>query len=215
MLMFRHLSQLRGVRHGITEREDVVPSGLTYGEQVHKDRMAWVDVSREDAPSSVPKEALYRGVDALFTRATGVGLGVRVADCVPVLCADERNGVVGVIHAGWRGTALEITRKTLESLKFPLHQLRVGLGPAICPNCFVVGEEVARQFPASCVTESAQEEGKFHVDLWQANVLQCLEVGVAERNIEVMRACTMETPTLFSFRRGDRDDRSVAFIFRT
>lgn len=212
MLMFRHLSQLAGVRHGITERDDTVPGGLTYGEQVHKDRVAWVDApSKAAAAKNVP----LRGVDALLTRATGVGLGVVVADCVPVLCADERNGVVGVIHAGWRGTALEITRKVLESLKFPLHQMRVGIGPAICPNCFVVGEEVARQFPASCVTESTQEEGKFHVDLWQANVLQCLEVGVAERNIEVMRTCTMETTALFSFRRGDRTERNVAFILRT
>ncbi len=206
MMTFRHLLQLRSVRHGITERDDVVPAGLTYGEQIHKDRLVWVDAAQDTA---------VRGADALFTRATGVGVGVRVADCVPVLCADERNGVLGVIHAGWRGTALEITRKTLESLKFPLHQMRVGIGPAVCPKCFVVGEEVARQFPASVVSESAEEEGKFHVDLWQANVLQCVEVGVAERNIEVMRTCTMETPTLYSFRRGDRTERTVAFIVRT
>ncbi|HLD21575.1 MAG TPA: laccase domain-containing protein, partial [Patescibacteria group bacterium] len=91
----------------------------------------------------------------------------------------------------------------------------VGIGPAICPKCFAVGKEVARQFDPSVVQESEEQEGVFHVDLWQANVLQCIEAGIPERNIEVMRVCTVEDHSLYSFRRGDRIKRNITFIRRT
>lgn len=191
------------LEHGITEVGDAVPTDLVFSEQVHQDRAAWVTDATRD---------VIHGADALVTRRSGIGLGVRCADCVPVLFFEPHMKIVGAVHAGWRGTALDVTRKAVEFLKINPFGLRVGIGPAICPNCFVVGEEVARQFDRAVVRESATEEGKFHVDLWQANVLQLIELGIPERNIEVMRACTVETSTLYSFRRGDRVQRNIAYV---
>jgi YfiH family protein len=205
MLKFALFSNLPNIEHGITERGEDTPV-VVRGEQVHGDKSAWVET---DAKLLIPK------VDALLARQPGFTLGVVAADCVPVLLCEPGMGIIGTIHAGWRGTALDVTRKTIEALKTKPFQLRVGIGPAICPNCFEVGEEVARQFDRSLVRESENEEGKWHVDLWQANVNQCLELGVPERNIEVMRVCTFENHNLFSYRRGDRNERHTTWIRRT
>lgn len=205
MLTFKHLSNVSGIEHGVTEKGDEIPPSIVFGEQVHKNKAVWV----EDSSKKV-----IRGADALVTKHVGLTLGVNAADCVPVLIADHHANIVGSIHAGWRGTALDITRKTIEFLKINPSQLLVGLGPAICPNCFEVGEEVARQFGLNVVRESEKDNGKFFVDLWQANIDQCLELGIPQRNIEVIRKCTFEDDTLFSYRRGDRDGHHVAWIRR-
>lgn len=199
MLQFSHL-QLHGIEHGITQRGDAIPEGVILGEQVHKAVSEWVaDTSREQIPKA----------DALMTKVSGVTLGARTADCVPLLFAEPKRGVVGTIHAGWRGTALDIARKAMDALKFPAHTVRVGVGPAICPKCFEVGEEVASQFERNVVEE---RDGKWYVDLWQANINQLKEAGVAERNIEVMRICTVEDDSLYSFRAGDRGNHNIAWI---
>lgn len=203
MIQFEHIAKFSNVEHGITEKKDNVPDNIVLGEQVHKDTIAWVE---DGSKILIPK------TDALATKKTGVTLGVKVADCVPLLFADTRSGIVGTIHAGWRGTALEITRKAIDFLRIKPFALRVGIGPAICERCFIVGEEVARQFDQSVVRESDMEEGKFHVDLWKANMMHAIDAGVPERNIEVIERCTVEDKQLYSFRAGDRIERNIAFI---
>lgn len=204
MLTFQLFSQLGNIEHGITVIGEEAPSDVVFGEQVHKNNAVWVDA---------PQTALLPQVDALVTRTSGIAVGVRHADCVPLLFAEPKRGVVGAIHAGWRGTALEITRKTMEFLQFPSHTLLVGIGPAIGPESFKVGQEVAEQFPRSCVEQVDEEV--WTVDLWQANIEQLLEVGVREKNIEVIRRDTCTDPDLYSFRAGDREERNITWIRRT
>jgi len=204
MLTFSLFSHLQNIEHGITERGNVEPV-FARGAQVHGDKSAWVEKMTTEP---VPR------VDAVLTRKPQVTLGAVTADCVPLIIVEPHMGIIGTIHAGWRGTALSVTRKTIESLKIRPQSLLVGIGPAICQDCFEVGEEVARQFDRAVVRESEITEGKWHVDLWQANVDQCLELGIPERNIEVMRVCTFESNYLFSYRRGDRRDRNISWIRR-
>ncbi len=206
MFTFSNLSAVQGVTHGITQKGDELPSSLVYGQQVHKNKAAWVEDDSQE---------VIKGVDALATRVSGITLGVEVADCVPLIFAEPNMRIIGTIHAGWRGTALEITRKTIEFLKIKPFKLLVGIGPAICKNCFEVGEEVARQFDPSVVQESEQEEGKFTIDLIQANINQCIEVGIPERNIEVCGHCTYEDDTLYSYRQGEHKKRNTGFISMT
>lgn len=205
MLTFSHLSQA-GIDHGILVADEALPDQVQLAEQVHKNTVEWV---KEYSVDRIPR------TDALLTRAPGVGVGVRHADCVPVVIADPKQGVVGAIHAGWRGTALEVTRKTIEALKFSPHNVLVGIGPAIGPDSFIVGQEVAEQFPRNCVeqiVDTSEGEAQFTVDLWQANIEQLLEVGVRERNIEVIRRDTFRDSELYSFRGGDRDARNITWI---
>ncbi|OGY85807.1 MAG: hypothetical protein A2233_04415 [Candidatus Kerfeldbacteria bacterium RIFOXYA2_FULL_38_24] len=204
MLKFNIFAKFANVEHGIMEKGDKVPQGVVYGEQTHKDKAVWV--TKQTA-------GVIKNTDALVSKENGIALGLKTADCVPILFFEPHANIIGAIHAGWRGTALEITRKTLEFLRMKPFNILVGIGPAICPNCFVVGKEVARQFSASLVQEVG--DNQYSVDLWQANVEQCLEVGIPERNIEVMRTCTYETASFYSVRKGcTKTDRNISFIKR-
>ena len=77
-------------------------------------------------------------------------IGIRTADCVPILIADPNNRAVAAVHAGWRGAAAGIAAGTVERLvqEFGSNpgELLVAIGPAIGPCCFEVGPEVAEQF---------------------------------------------------------------------
>lgn len=203
MLKSKLLSSFPDISYGIAVPASDVPADAVRGEQVHKDTIAWVG---EHVDSPIAR------TDALLSREKGKTLAVYTADCVPVLLYEPKRRIVGVVHAGWRGTALEILRKSIEALKVPPKDLRVVLGPAICPSCFEVGKEVARQFDPSVVHESEKEEGKFFVDLWQANINQCLELEIPESHIEVIRVCTFEHPELLSFRRDHTSARNCTWI---
>ena len=150
--------------------------------------------------------------DALVTGARGVRLSIRTADCVPLLFADPVRRVVAATHAGWRGTAAGISRRTIEKMVSDYGcaaaDIRVAIGPAIGPCCYEVSEDVAVQFPgyaAGC--------GKAMLDLVEINRVQLLESGVI--TIDAMRLCTRcdAQERFHSFRRdGELSGRMHAVI---
>ncbi|MGH9748661.1 MAG: peptidoglycan editing factor PgeF [Candidatus Polarisedimenticolia bacterium] len=166
------------------------------------------------ATASPPAEG-----DALATRATGIALSVRVADCVPVLLADPRSGAIAAVHAGWRGTVQGVLRETIRVLRGTLRthpgDLQVGIGPCIGPCCFEVGEEVVDALlrfdpeAGGCVRSGARSR----MDLVEANRRQALAEGVRPGNLGAAGLCTRCTPELASFRRdGAGAGRTTALI---
>lgn len=199
MLYFSHLKS-RNIIHGVTEKKETFPKETILGEQIHTDQFAFV---QKKSPKKIA------GVDALLTKESGVSIAVRTADCVPILFFDPRTGIVGTIHAGWRGTALEVSRKAIQAIGADPYHVLVGMGPAICSRCFEVGQEVAVQFDRRVVKK---KEDRWYVDLWEANILQLLDLGVQRKNIEVIDLCTYENEQLYSFRRGDRNAHHFSYI---
>ena len=111
---------------------------------------------------------------------------MRVADCVPVLVADEASGDVAAIHAGWRGVAGGVVRAGVERLAAGRSGARLvaAIGPCIGPCCFEVGRDVAGQIErASCGARViATERGdKAYVDLRAAVRAQLAALGVERR----------------------------------
>jgi hypothetical protein len=90
------------------------------------------------------------GGDGLITSARGVLLGVRVADCFPVIIADRSRRAVGIFHAGWRGTTRRIVEKGVGEMRLQLgcdpEDLVAVIGPGIGPCCYEIGEEVEDEF---------------------------------------------------------------------
>lgn len=88
--------------------------------------------------------------DACRTRAPGVACTIMVADCLPVLLADARGGLVGAAHAGWRGLLGEGGQGVLESAlrSFDTAHTLAWLGPCIGPGAFEVGAEVLQAYTA-------------------------------------------------------------------
>lgn len=150
--------------------------------------------------------------DALVTSASQVAVGVRTADCAPVLLAalDERGRAraVAAVHAGWRGATAGIVPAAIWKLGGPLDRLRVAIGPAIGLDAFEVGEEVITAARASLGGGEPPlhrpGEGNPHLDLRGLLVAQVLRLGLSAEQIELTGGCTASHPELYFSYRRDR-----------
>lgn len=158
----------------------------------------------------------YDTCDALVSDRPGVFLAVSIADCTPVMLFDPVRRAAAGVHAGWRGTAAGIVAKSIRRMQQEYGtdpaDLVAFIGPSAGVCCYEVGAEVASQFPPSCVVPSALE-GKSMLDVKQANVLQLLDNGVRNSNIEVHSDCTIHNALYHSHRRdGAGSGRMFAVI---
>ena len=139
--------------------------------------------------------------DALITNLADVPLLLFYADCVPVLLADPETGAIGLAHAGWRGTAAQIAKKTVHAMTEAFGvkpvNLLAAIGPSIGACCYEVDDVVRNQMSGyeTCFAEKC--DGKYWLDLWQVNRLQLLEAGVDPSNVSTAGVCTNHNPELF------------------
>jgi YfiH family protein len=154
--------------------------------------------------------------DALLTNRKDVLLTVAVADCLPIFVVEPKRKVVGLIHAGWRGTLLGIAKETVRKAKSEFgcksQDLTLLFGPAIQKCCYEISEAVAILFDDDCLMRSPRQKPK--LDLIKANLKQFVNCGVKRRKILVTNDCTYCQKDMFhSFRReGDKAGRMIAFI---
>lgn len=155
--------------------------------------------------------------DAFVTPDPATVLAVTVADCVPVFFVDTGSGAFGVAHAGWRGLAGGIVRRTVRAMRDEFEtrpaELLVAVGPSIRGPHYEVGPEVAAVFPEEFSVPSAVE-GRALLDLPSCALAQAAAERVPKDNLVDFALSTFEHPdALFSHRRGDRE-RHWAFIGR-
>ncbi|MBU2610041.1 MAG: peptidoglycan editing factor PgeF [Chloroflexi bacterium] len=137
-----------------------------------------------------------RQADAILTDKPGVTLFMRFADCVPILLYDPLRKVVGLAHAGWRGTVRGVVRAVLEAMQARFGtqpaDLQAAIGPSIGPDHYAVGPDVVTQvrqaFGEDASALLATIDGEMHFDLWAANRLLLEQAGV--RHVEVAGLCT-------------------------
>jgi YfiH family protein len=154
------------------------------------------------------KGQILYGTDALVTATPGVYLMLRFADCVPVMFYDPVRHAAGLAHAGWRGTVAGVARVAVQAMVDAfgcrLADIRCGIGPAIGPCCYEVGDNVTaavrQMFPdAADRFLLAQGNGRFHLDLWAANRRQLAKAGV--RCVDTAGICTAcHTDEWYSYR---------------
>lgn len=155
--------------------------------------------------------------DAVVSDTPGLWVGIRTADCVPILLGDPRAKMVAAVHAGWRGTAANIAGLTVQELAHLCgavpEDLVVAIGPGIGQCCFEVGSEVSREF-AGLFPEAVADLR--HIDLVEANRRQLVAAGVRSRNIDILGLCTRCGEAEFESWRRDREQsgRMVAAIKR-
>lgn len=158
--------------------------------------------------------------DAVITKEAGILVGIQVADCVPILLYEKTKGIIGAVHAGWRGTAEAILKKTIKAVidRFVCSEdnIYIALGPAIRWCCYQIDFDVMRAVThATGPGEySINKAGKHCLDLPTANKYQALSSGVPENNIWLSDECTFCNPDKFysyRFARGTTG-RQGAFI---
>ena len=181
---------------------------LVYPHQTHGDVVKNIDSQWMEALSPAEKRYSLDGVDAVMTNLSGVCIGVSTADCIPILLYDATHHACCAVHAGWRGTVKRIVQKAVEAMASTYgtspQQLKAVIGPGISLKSFEVGDEVYEQFAQAGfdMASIACKYEKWHIDLWECNKRQLMEVGVPETDIHVAGICTyIHHDDFFSARR--------------
>ncbi len=182
---------------------------------ITEDRVAFTRQEHTVNITTVSGPGINDHCDALITKEKNIFLAISIADCTPVMLYDPVNSVIAGVHAGWRGTARGIVTKTIRRLtdeygSKPQH-LTAFIGPSAGKCCYEVGGEVASQFGEQCL--EPRPDGKFMLDVKHANMLQLLDSGVLNSNIEKHSDCSIHIPLYHSHRRdGKRSGRMFAII---
>lgn len=191
--------------------ERFLPSPPVWLEQVHGCVVASIDAQSLDEARATPPRA-----DGAVTRLANTPLAVRVADCLPVLLADEAGGVVAIAHAGWRGLAAGVLERTLQAMQVPPASVSAWIGPGIGPAAFEVGADVRDAFcdadPVSATHFKARGETRWLADLPGLAMRRLRMAGV--RRISGGTRCSYsEGERFFSYRRDRTPARQAAFVW--
>jgi len=149
-----------------------------------------------------------QGTDALVTVTPGVVLVVLVADCVPLVLFEPHAHVLGCVHAGWGGTVSGVTAAAVAAmvgLGADPSCIVAGIGPAIAPDRYQVGDDVAEAartaFPDDLGGVIRPDgKGRWLFDLWEANRRQLNTAGVPDEHIHIAGLATGEDTPFFSHR---------------
>jgi len=145
--------------------------------------------------------------DAAVSRQKGAVCIVKIADCMPVLFADQAGTVVGAAHAGWRGLAAGVLEATIDAMGAAPDRLFAWLGPAIGPRVYEVGEDVRAAIREPAGAFHPTRPGHWLLDLYAVARAKLEAKGV--RRIYGGGYCTYSERRFFSYRR-DRDQRRMA-----
>lgn len=163
--------------------------------------------------------------DGLVTAMTGIVLCIFTADCVPVLLADTQTGVVGALHAGWRGTLAGIAGAGVRAMVRQgarTSAIRALLGPSIGPCCYEVDDDLARRFErrferGHTHVHPSDRPGKAYLDLRGIIADQLAIAGLERAGIQKIGPCTKcESERYFSRRAagGSITGLQLSFIGR-
>jgi YfiH family protein len=178
-----------------------LPSEPRWLHQVHGARVVAAD------DFTAPPKA-----DASYTNNRGTVCVVKMADCMPVLLADEAASVVAAAHAGWRGLAAGVLEATVDAMRAPPEALYAWLGPAIGPQVYEVGEDVRAAIGEPAGAFRATRPGHWLLDLYAVARARLEAKGV--RRIYGGGYCTYtERERFFSYRRDRGQSRMAAAIW--
>ncbi|MBR6390122.1 MAG: peptidoglycan editing factor PgeF [Lachnospiraceae bacterium] len=156
----------------------------------------------------------YRDVDGLITDIPGIALATFYADCVPLYFVDPVRCAIGLSHSGWRGTVAGMAKVTVDAMTDAFgsdpSDIYAAIGPSISRANYEVSEAVAEAFRRAFgddtdrVMDPGREQGKYQLDLWEANRIMMMRAGIPEEHIEVAGICTYDNSDwLFSHRASD------------
>jgi len=193
-------------------------------------------VTKEDAGKGVVRPSDFHDIDGLLTKEKGIALSVFTADCIPILYFDPVKEVIGTSHCGWRGTASLMQSKIVQTMgkEFGSHpeDIYVVMGPGICQNCYEVSQDVADVFfdiekrtkkslkelsakemydaeGNACIVRKGKQAGKYHVDLWLANLCILMQEGVLPEHVSISNYCTAQNSQYLFSHRATQGKRGI------
>jgi YfiH family protein len=228
-LTINRLNEIGNIAHAFTTREcrnieDILKNkfGLSHSKiftvkQVHSDKIFVINSQLTTRHSPLKIEA-----DAIITNMKNLPIGIFTADCIPVILADIKGRAVGIVHAGRVGTSLKISKKSavkmMEMFDIQPEDIIAAVGPGIGGCCYEVDEKSVNPFKEEFAyfkdITVKKGDGKWMLDLKEANVMQLKESGFKSENIFTVEFCTScHNDRFFSYRReGKEAGRMVSFI---
>lgn len=176
---------------------------LVYMNQIHSANIIVVD---ENSPK------LVDNCDSIITRSKNLPLMVMVADCIPILMFDDKQGIIAAIHAGRNSTFLEISKKTasffIEKFSSNPEDINVVFGASIQKCCYEVSEDLSKIVENSFGKEFVENN---YIDLQGINKKQLNDLGI--KNIEISNICTKcGDKSYFSYRKDKKTGRFAGII---
>ncbi len=190
--------------------ENIVTSDQTHTANVRV-------ITEADRGNGITKPRPYTDVDGMITNVPGLVLATFYADCVPLYFIDPVRKAIGLSHSGWRGTAAHIGAVTVRRMQEEYGSLPEdiygAIGPSICQECYEVSEDVIFEFQKTFPEQSwrdlfyRKENGKYQLNLWEANRQIMLEAGLIEEHISLPGLCTCCNPEFLFSHRASRGKR--------
>ena len=174
-------------------------TNLMYNTQVHGAAVRIIKTMDD-------KEDNGEEADGLLTSLKNVPLLIFTADCVPLVFYDSEKEVVGLAHAGWRGTydniAEEIVKILIKDHKCIKENIKVIIGPSVSGDNYEVSYELVEKFAVYNIDNYYKKCGeKYYLDLWTINKELLKRAGILDKNIMVTNFCTVkDNNQFFSYR---------------
>ncbi len=170
----------------------------------------------EPSMNGLSKNIFWGKADAAFSSQKDIVLGVRVADCIPIVFAEKDGAFCGVIHAGWRGLCSQIMTSTLAHLEREFRQvkrskIKFWVGPHIKEDSYEVGEDVFSLFPSVFLKSSSKPEKKY-LSLTMVLKAQFMKCEISNSQIMWSLENTYRNDDYYSHRKGDIG-RNVIVIY--
>ena len=168
----------------------------------------------------VIKDNTLKKVDGLVTAEKGIVLSIIAADCVPVYLIDEKTGVIGLLHCGWKSAAGELIHNAIKKMQLAgasLSEILMYIGPHICTGCYEVGQDVYAEYKKA-FTENKLDTvfsvrcNKLLLNMSEAIKIKAVTEGISNANIAYTDECTYHNADYYSYRRSDRGKQNLAYI---
>ena len=185
---------------------------LVLSKQVHETNI--VDVTNKDKGNGILFDNKFVSADALVTNEKNLPLVTFYADCVPVYLLDKENGVIALIHSGWKGTIGRISEKTVkhmvERYSTKPQNIISAIGPSIRSCHYEVSDDLAEKFTNEFGNEAVEMiDSKPHLSLQYCVIKQLLESGIARDAIIDSGICTYCNKDIFYSHRHLGDERGT------
>lgn len=172
---------------------------LVFMEQIHSCEVCEITAENLKSFLATPPRC-----DAIFTRLSGVGLCVMVADCAPIIAIDEKQGIIAAIHAGRAGVCAKILSKCVAQMKSEPKELKIIIGAHIKGSCYEVGELDLGEFNAY------KKGGFFEITAALKDEIKALGI----KNAQISEICTHCDKNYFSYRRDGRTGRFSGWVIK-
>lgn len=222
----KHAGDLRSdeLLHLFLKKQGISYRFIVRPRQVHGDHVRVLSASELSNQTEMVR---ISHCDGIISCIPNVVLAVITGDCVPLIFADTRLGIIGVSHQGWKGTARRMAQKMLRRMQLlgsQIEDIHVSIGPCIGIAHYNIPSDryelFVQEFPdyADQCVRFIPNTGDSFLDLGLLNWYQLQEVGMPADNVHNLQICTYERRDLFySFRRDTKEEfgEMVSFIVKT